>query len=84
MPRGRAKVTKVEFKSAGFAAILKSQAAAAWTAEHGRRIADAAGEGFDVRTSIGANRARTVVITDTPEAMRAEAEDKVLTSAIGR
>lgn len=83
MSKGKSVVKKIEFKSAGFAAVLKSQAAAAWTASHGQRIAAAAGDGFEARTSVGASRARTVVITATRDAIRAEASDKMLTSAIG-
>ena len=81
-PSGR--ITKVEFKSAGFAAILKSKAALEWTLNHGNALVAELPEGFEARGSIGANRARTVVITATPDAMRSEAEDKVLTEAIGR
>lgn len=79
---------RLEFKSAGFRAILRSQGAVALTAQHGKEIAGRAqagsgASGFEVRSSVGANRARTAVITTTREAMAAEAETKALTRALG-
>ena len=77
------KVTRVVFKSKGFREILRSPAVVADLARRGAAIAAAAGEGVGSRTSVGANRARVTVATETREAARAEATDKTLTRAIG-
>ncbi|AYN57487.1 hypothetical protein PBI_KEPLER_11 [Arthrobacter phage Kepler] len=77
------KVTRIVFKSAGFRAILRSQAVVADLARRGEAIAAAAGEGVGVRTGVGANRARVTVATETREAAKSEAVDKTLTRAIG-
>lgn len=50
--------------------------------EKGRSIANAAGPGHRVETTIGPRRARVAVITDTFEAMHAEATSRSLTRAI--
>lgn len=46
------------------------------------RIAAAAGEGFVSDIGVGGSRARAEVVTDTFEAMRAEATDRALSRAI--
>lgn len=74
---------KLEFNQAGFAALAKGGAVLADLTARGEAIAAAAGDGFEARPSIGATRARVVVITASREAMEAEATDKALTSAIG-
>lgn len=76
-------VIKIEFNSAGFAAALKDPKTLTAVTAIAHRIAAAAGEGFGVKSSIWCNRARAAVIAATPAARRAEAADKVLTSAIG-
>lgn len=58
---------------AGVASDLKSRA---------RAIANAAGDGMETDSSVGANRARASVWTATREAMEAEAKDRSLTRAI--
>lgn len=83
-----AAIERLEFKSEGFRRILRSQGAVAMTHEQAKQLAARAqassgAEGFEVRASVGANRARSVVITTTPEAMAAEAEGKALTRALG-
>lgn len=78
-----AKVTRIVFKTKGFRQILRSQAVAADLARRGNAIAAAAGEGVGVQTSVGANRARVTVATETREAAKSEAVDKTLTRAIG-
>lgn len=80
---GKTKV-KIVFKSEGFRALATSAEAQAMVDSHAQRIADAAGDGFEVRSSPGRGRARAAVITATQEAMAAEATDKALTEAIGR
>lgn len=77
------KVTRIVFKSKGFRSILRSQAVVADLARRGQAIAAAAGEGVGVRTSVGANRARVTVATESREAAKSEAVDKTLTRAIG-
>jgi hypothetical protein len=77
------KVTKLVFKTAGFRKILRSGAALADVSRRGRAMASAAGEGFGVETSTGANRVRATVATETWDAARREATNKVLTRAIG-
>jgi hypothetical protein len=77
------KITRLVFNSAGFAALLRSQAVVADLARRGEAIAAAAGPGVGARASVGSNRARVVVMTETDEAKQAEAADKTLTSAIG-
>lgn len=74
---------KVVYKSAGFRKILRSQAAVADVARRGRAIERAAGEGFTTETKVGPNRARATVMAAAYDARKAEAEDKVLTRAIG-
>ncbi len=48
----------------------------------GQRIAEAAGPGHVVTRRMGRSRQRVSVITDTPEAMRAEATARTLTRAL--
>lgn len=48
----------------------------------GEAIARAAGDGHRVEAEIGPNRARVAVITDTIDAMVAEATDRTLTRAL--
>jgi hypothetical protein len=77
------KVTKLVFKTAGFRQILRSGAARADVTRRANAMAAAAGEGFGVEVSTGANRVRATVATESWEAAKAEATDKVLTRAIG-
>lgn len=81
--RVSAKVTKIQFNSAGFQTILRSPRVLAELHRRGVAIAAAAHDGVGVEATVGANRARVTVMTETREAMEAEATDKVLTSAIG-
>lgn len=76
-------VTKIEFHSAGFRALLRSQAVMADLARRGAAIAAAAGPGVGIEAKVGSNRARVTVATETRAAAEAEATDKTLTSAIG-
>lgn len=72
----------------GVHALLTSPEAQADLARRGRNLAAAAdsnaGEpgGHAVESSVGRNRARTAVYTDTPRAMRLEARDRTLSRAI--
>jgi hypothetical protein len=73
---------RIEVNSAGIQAILKSEEVQALLEAKAQRIAAAAGDGFEVSSRIGATRARASVITATRAARKAEAVDRVLTSAI--
>lgn len=73
---------KIEMNPAGVREILQSEAVRAELHRRAQLIADAAGEGMEASSQIGATRARASVRTETPEAMRAEAEDRTLSSAI--
>lgn len=79
---------KLVFKSAGFRAILRGQSAVALCADMAKPIAERANsigecEGFESRASVGANRARAVVASTDMQSVRAEAECKALTRALG-
>lgn len=77
------KVTRIVFHSAGFQSLMRSQAVVADLARRGDAIAAAAGPGVGSRASVGATRARVVVMTETDEAKTSEATDKTLTRSIG-
>lgn len=77
------KVTKIEFNSAAFAALLQSPPVRADIERRANAIAQAAGEGVGVRVTTGRTRVRATVMTETYEARAREATDKTLTSAIG-
>lgn len=74
---------KIVFNSAGFQAAAKDPKTLAAVVALANGVCRRAGDGFVVRGSIGKTRARAVVITNTVDAMRREAKDKVLTKAIG-
>jgi predicted GIY-YIG superfamily endonuclease len=67
------KMLRGEGQYAGIAADLNRRA---------KNIAKAAGDGMEVDSDVGPNRARASVRTATPEAMRREAQQKALTRAI--
>ena len=79
-------MAKVEIKLTrdGPRRIRESAGVAADGAARGARVAAAAGAGMRTITYItgGRGRARTVVVTATGEAMRAEATNRSLTRAI--
>lgn len=72
----------IRVNRSGVREIMRSQAVAAELHERGEKIAAAAGEGMEVESHIGANRARTIVTTATFEARQAEAKDRRLTKAL--
>jgi hypothetical protein len=79
-----ASTLRVDLNLAGINALMKSGPVAALLAERARAIADAAGPGFEAVTdNTHPWVARAWVQAATPEAARAEATDKVLTSAVG-
>jgi hypothetical protein len=76
---------RVEMNSAGFRQILTSPEVQADLTRRGNAIATQAGEGVTVDSFIGGyggGRAIVIIATDTPEAMRAEAENRTLTRAL--
>lgn len=74
---------KVKLVSKGVRALLTAPGVQADLDRRARRIANAAGEGFEVaRRSQKGPRARAVVVTATREAMMAEANYRALTRAI--
>mgnify|MGYP001355758463 CR=1 FL=1 len=74
---------RIEFNDEGFRKLRFLPAGAADGLRRGQAIADAAGEGVDAQLVQGRDRWRVIVQTNTDEAMRAEAEDKTLTAAVG-
>lgn len=79
---GTVKSVRVALNPKGIVALLQSQAVADDLAARGERIAAAAGEGVEVRSTTNRDRAVTFVTTATTEARLAEAEDRTLTRAI--
>lgn len=74
--------TKVVVNSAGVKALLQSDEVKADLERRAKNIAAVAGEGFEVDSEVGANRARASVRTVTFAARHAEATDRVLTRAL--
>ena len=73
---------RLRFNRKGFDELLKSDEVLADLKRRAEAIARAAGPGHGVRSEVGRNRARAAVVTETYDAMRAEAEDRALTRAI--
>lgn len=76
-----AKVT-VKINRAGVRALLTGPEMQADLARRAAAIAEAAGEGMVADAGVTGSRARAAVITQSVEAMRAEAEDRALTRAL--
>lgn len=73
---------RIEMNRKGVAELLKSAEVQADLTRRAEAIATAAGPGMEVDSRVGKTRARASVRTDTFEAIKAEATDKVLTKAI--
>ena len=73
---------RIELNRSAVRDLLRSDAVAADLRARAERIATAAGEGMEVETEIGPERARAAVITMTHKARLAEAQDRALTSAL--
>lgn len=77
---------RLELDHDGIASLLNSAAVANECEKAAERIADMAGDGFEVssawRAGFGGGRVAYTVKTDTEEARVAEAEDKALTIAV--
>ena len=67
----------------GVRELLRSSDVAKILRGHADRIAGRAGPGHEVEVDVGRNRARAVVITATPDAIRSEATHRTLTRAVG-
>ncbi len=76
------KTVRLEMNSAGFQAILKSPGVVADIEKRTNAIAAAAGPGMEPSVRVGVTRVRGSVITADYDAMKAEATNKALTSAI--
>lgn len=75
------KVT-VKMSKQGSRDVLKSLEVRSDLEARARRIAAAAGPGNEVEVQVGKERARAAIVTTTAEAMRREATDRSLTSAL--
>ena len=62
--------------------VLRSPEVLAELSNRGGRVAAAAGSGFEVKPSVGRNRARVAVVAATKSARRAEAKSGVLSKAL--
>lgn len=69
---------KVKLKQKGIRETLKSSPVQADLARRAKRIADAAGEGFEMVVKPHKYTSRAFVQTDTEEARKRQAEDAVL------
>jgi hypothetical protein len=74
--------TRIVLNRAGVKALLRSAEVQADLRRRGQAIASAAGAGHRVESQVGPNRARVAVITETPEAMVAEATERKLSRAV--
>lgn len=74
---------KVVLNSPAVAALLKGGGNVdLLVSEAGGKALGAAGEGHELRVTVGRSRIRATVITTTFEAIRREAEDHTLTAAL--
>lgn len=73
---------RIKWNHDGFRQLLQSDGVLNDLQQRAERIAAAAGEGFEVEVRVGATRAHARVYSATPDAMRAEETDHVLTRAI--
>lgn len=85
MPR-KVATARIQLLSDGIEQLLNSAPVAAVCGQAAARIAQAAGEGFEVsemwRANFGGGRVAYSVRAETYEAKLAEAEDKALTRAV--
>ena len=73
---------RLELNREGVAALMKSPEVQAELAERGGRVLAAAGEGHELKASVGRNRARVKVFTRSQHAKNAEAKRRNLTLAL--
>ncbi|OFL77602.1 hypothetical protein [Corynebacterium sp. HMSC077B05] len=67
----------------GLRELLRGTAAKALVIEHGDRLANAAGEGFELSTQQGKSRFRGIIYPNTWSARRREAKNNVLIRVLG-
>ncbi|KQY58317.1 hypothetical protein ASD11_01225 [Aeromicrobium sp. Root495] len=73
---------RIKMNDQGVRDVLRSEGVRADLLRRAQAMADAGGEGMEASSEVGQIRARATVRTATPDAMRAEAEDRALTRAI--
>lgn len=73
---------RVKLNRTGVRQLLQSPEIQGDLTRRARAIATAAGPGFEVISGPGATRARAMVVTDTFDAMLAEARDRALSRSI--
>lgn len=73
---------KIVLNRKGVRELLRSNEVLGDLERRALAIAAAAGPGFEADSDVGRNRARASVLTETREAMEAEAKDRALTRAI--
>lgn len=71
-----------KLNAAGFRALRRDPRMAAELLERGRRVAEAAGPGFEASAAPSMNRARVTVYPTTPEAYRANSREAALLRAL--
>lgn len=77
-----AQVSRVKLKLKGINELMRSEPVQAHVDQVGRRVAAAAGDGFEYQPRTHKWTARGYVRTATAAARRREAEDKVLLAAL--
>lgn len=78
----KAKNITFELNTTGVRSMLQSQDARRICEEVANQIANRAGQGFEVDSSVGRTRARATVFTATPEARRKQAKEHALQKAL--
>lgn len=74
---------RIEVNRKAVAGFLKGPATTAMLLELAAPIAARAGPGMVVTSRVGRTRSRVSIVTDTPEAKKAEAEHRRLSTALG-
>ena len=67
----------------GLRELLRGTAAKTLVIEHGERLTNAAGEGFELSTQQGKSRYRGIIYPNTWSARRREAKNNVLIRVLG-
>lgn len=76
-------MTRVVHHSKGYRELLTSAAVLAEVRARAEKIAEAAGDGYEMRSSEPRRRARAAVVTTTAKAMRDNATNQTLLRALG-
>jgi hypothetical protein len=80
---GEWEATKIKFRSAGFAKVMRSTGVRDDLVRRGEAIRDTAGDGFEVVLTRRSDRWAVSVRTSDYQSRLAEARDSALTAAIG-